>query len=828
MTPADEGSRYPARLIDDQLAQSKARRRGSLVSTALRTRSPGGRYLLAAAATRELALPELLAAAREGRRVDADPEALCDLARVVGLQFGTEADRRDALALFDLALELGGPKRVSSRNAAVHAQLAYVSGDPERARWLVRRYKHLPELERDALLADLEHPDAGGEEQAWVKRLGALCGHPELRLDPDASLPRFDRLRTDVAPASVDGPKVSVVMTAFRSDRALLTAVRSVLDGTWANLEVLVVDDASGPEYDAVLDAAATLDERVRVIRKDVNGGTFAARNTAFDAATGDFITGLDSDDWAAPGRLERSIAPLLADPELQLTYGEAFLFNEDLTATRPGRVLTTASTASMMFRRSALDRLGYYDEIRKGADTEFLHRFSAAFGKGAVRRLQGTWDTVMRQAPGSLSREEFGPGWKHPSRRAYQSSYPLWHRQIAAGEADPYLPRRPVRRPFWAPYHAAVARGDQRQRRFDAVFCLDWRPFGGPQKSAIEEIKALREEGKSVAVMHLESWRHMTTEDRPMCEPIQRMINDGTVEDGAVEQVLVTDDVVCGLLVLRYPPILQFRSGERSSVRPERMVVLANQAPAERDGSDVRYDPDGCHANATDMFGVEPLWVPQGPQVREALAGFGALADFDMPGILDTADIHPARTGFRSKLPVVGRHSRDDWTKWPAREDLPLVYPGDGRWDVRVMGGVKSVAKIIGEPVPSEWTCYGFNETDVDSFLYQLDFWIYFPHPKQYEAFGRAVLEALAAGCVTVLPPRFEPVFGDAALYCEPSEVVELVDGLYADPERFLARSALAQQRVRERFSHDSYRELVAGLSAGVLNPGDLNHTAA
>ncbi|WP_335986432.1 glycosyltransferase [Glycomyces sp. MUSA5-2] len=811
MTPASEDARYPARLIDDQLRQSRARRRGSLVSTALRTRSPGGRYLLAAAATRSMTLHELLAAAREGRRVDADPEALADLARVVGLQFGTAEDRADALALFDLALELGGPKRIGPRSAAVHAQLAYAAGDAEAVRRLLRRYRHLPALERDALAADLEHPDAGGDERAWIKCLGALCGHPELRLDPDRSLPWFDRLRAEAAPGSVDGPKVSVVMTAYRPDRALLTAVGSLLDGTWANLEVLVVDDASGPEYDPVLDAAAALDARVRVIRKDVNGGTFAARNTAFDAATGDFITGLDSDDWAAPGRIARSIAPLLADPALQLTYGDAFLCNEDLTATRPGRVLTTASTASMTFRRSALDRLGYYDEIRKGADTELLHRFSAAYGEHAVKRLQVT-DTIMRQAPGSLSREEFGPGWKHPSRRAYQSSYPLWHKQIAADEADPYLPRRPEPRPFWAPYHAAVARAEQRRRRFDVVFCLDWRPFGGPQKSTIEEIKALRAEGMSVAVMHLESWRHMTTEDRPMCEPIQRMVNDGTVD-----QVLVTDDVACDLLVLRYPPILQFRSGERSSVRPDRMIVLANQAPAERDGSDVRYDPDGCHANATDMFGTEPLWVPQGPQVREALSGLtaGRLAEFDMPGILDTADIAPARTGFRSVLPVVGRHSRDDRTKWPAAEDLPLVYPGDGRWDVRIMGGVKSIPQITGEPVPPEWTCYGFNETDVDSFLYQLDFWIYFPHPMQYEAFGRAVLEALAAGCVAVLPPRFEPVFGDAALYCEPSEVVPLVDGLYADPERYLDRSALAQQRVRERFSHDSYRKLVSDLLA-------------
>ncbi|WP_205328042.1 glycosyltransferase [Glycomyces sp. YM15] len=820
MNAADETARYPGRLTDDLLVRAGERAPGTMAATALRTRSPGARHLLARAASRSLDLPGLLAAAH---RRDLGPAgepgvnvaALASLARVVGLQFGGEQDRRDALALFDLALDIGGVRRVGRREAAVHAQLAYALGDLAKTRFLLRRYgKHLPALERGALVADLAHPHAGGEETAWIKRLGALTGRPELRLGPAAVdgelLPWFDRLRAASVPRVPSGPLVSVVMTAYRPGRALLTAVRSLLEGAWANVEVLVVDDASGPEYDVVLDAVAGLDDRVRVIRRGVNGGTFAARNTAFEVLTGDFVTGLDADDWAAPGRIARSVAPLLDDPTLQLTYGEAFLFNEDLTVTRPGRVLTTASTASMMFRRGVLDRIGFYDEVRKGADTEFLHRVAAAFGDGAVRRLR-VCDTLMRQASGSLSREEFGPGWKHPARRAYQSAYPLWHEEIRAG-ADPYLPRSPARRPFWAPYHAAVAAAEQRQRRFDVVFCLDWRPFGGPQKSVIEEIKALKAAGLEVAVMHLESWRHMTVEDRPMCVPFQRLVNEGVVE-----QVLVTDDVVCDLLVLRYPPILQFRSGERSGVRPKRMVVLANQAPCERDGSDTRYVPDACHANAIDMFGVVPLWVPQGPQVREALAGAASgLADFDMPGILDEAAVAPARTGFRSVMPVVGRHSRDDWTKWPTAEDLPLVYPGDGRWDVRVMGGVSSVAVITGEDPPSAWTCYGFDETDVDSFLYQLDFWIYFPHPRQYEAFGRAVLEALAAGCVTILPPHFEPTFGDAALYCEPPEVVGLVDGLYADPQRFLARSALAQRRVRERFSHDSYRALVAGLLGG------------
>jgi len=806
----DEAALYPPRLTDDVSAQAKTRKPGSMAATALRTRSPAARHLLARAASRSLTLPRLLEAARAGAAAEVDPEALCELARAVGLQFGGEDDRRDALALYELALRTAGPKRVAPRHQALHAQLAHSLGETKRTRDLLKRYKAMPALERGALEADLAHPDRGGDERAWIKRLGALCRHPELRLDPDPSLPWFDRLRAQAGPPVTGGPKISVVMTAYRPDRALRTAVESLLAGTWTNLEILVVDDASGEEYDHVLDEVAALDERVRLIRERTNRGTFAARNTAFEAATGEFLTGLDSDDWAAPDRLANSVAPLLAEPELQLTHSEAFLFGEDLTVTRPGRVLTTVSTASMTFRRGVLDRVGYYDEVRKGADTEFLNRVAAAYGKPAVRRLRDHWDTLMRQAPGSLSRDEFGPGWKHPARRAYQSAYPLWHREIAEGAADPYLPRSPRRRPFWAPHHTAVAPRERRRRHFDVVFTLDWRPFGGPQKSTIEEIRALRGEGLDIAIMHLESWRHMTTDDRPMCEAIQRMVNDGEVE-----QVLPTDDVECDLLVLRYPPILQFRSGERSEVRPKRMIVLANQAPHERDGSDTRYVPDTCHANAEAMFGVAPLWVPQGPQVREALGGLtaGPLADFDMPGIIDTAQIAPARAGFRSTLPVVGRHSRDDRTKWPTAADLPLVYPGDGRWDVRVMGGVKAVSGLLGHAPSPEWTCYRYNETDVDSFLYQLDFWVYFPHPDQYEAFGRAVLEALASGCVVVLPPRFEATFGDAALYCEPAEVAEVVEAHYADLERYLARSALAQERVRERFSHDTYRKLVTDL---------------
>ena len=92
-----------------------------------------------------------------------------------------------------------------------------------------------------------------------------------------------------------------------------------------------------------------------------------------------------------------------------------------------------------------------------------------------------------------------------------------------------------------------------------------------------------------------------------------------------------------------------------------------------------------------------------------------------------------------RSDLPVIGRHSRDHWTKWPAdRNDLLAAYPESPDVDVRIMGGAETARKLLGSSkIPLNWVAYDYDEVGVPGFLYQLDFYVYFPHPHQIEAFG-------------------------------------------------------------------------------------------
>jgi O-antigen biosynthesis protein len=817
---------YPPQLLDDYLSVVERRAPGSLLATALRTGSQDARLLFARAATRRTtSMFEVLAAVRQATRdqyvrpSEMDVRWLAELARLVALQEILPDDRADGLALYDLALEQFGPELIPAADQGVHAQLAYSLAFSRRASDLLATYASVPQQVRSYLDIDLANPHKGldGATRAdWAQAFGGLFPDPRPAFLPDHGPVPFDQLVTPAVRNVDDEGKVSVVITSFRPGGELLTAVRSIINQSWSNLEILLVDDGSPSEYGSILDQCVTLDARVKLIRLDANAGTYMARNVAMDAATGDFVTFQDSDDWSHPKRIEEQVRLLLQDKTLMATVSEALKVTEHLSITKPGRNPRVMCTSSMMFRRRpTLAKIGYMDSVRKSADTEYLRRIEVAFTLGSVHRIRDSIYALIRQHNSSLSACEFREGWIHPARFAYRSAYTLWHEQIAAGSADPYLPKDLRRRPFPAPSHIRQAGAELTTKsRYDVILASDWRPFGGPQKSMLEEIAALTRQGMRVGVLNIEAYRFMTTQRKSLCRPIQELINDGTVG-----HVLHSDEVETSLLVVRYPPVLQFPAATASRIKANRLLILANQAPSELDGTDLRYVPATCTMNARKMFSVEPEWCPQGPNVRKALAASTPqpeITEFDMPGIIDTEKWCLERTGYRSDQPIIGRHSRDTWTKWPQdRRELLQAYPDSTPVDVRIMGGAKTAQELLAKPeLPANWLVYDYDEVSVRSFLFQIDFYVYFPHPRMIEAFGRAILEALASGCVVILPPHFVDTFGDAALYCNPGDVLDVVKRYYSNRKLFLSQSRLAQERVRQRYSHETYVAQIVALS--------------
>lgn len=122
-------------------------------------------------------------------------------------------------------------------------------------------------------------------------------------------------------------PTVSVLMSAFNAERFLEQAVRSVLDQSWTDLELIVVDDAS---TDRTAEILARLQEpRLKLIRQPRNAGLVQAMNTALEQAQGEFIARMDADDVAMPERLAQQIALLRARAELAAVGSSCVVIDE-------------------------------------------------------------------------------------------------------------------------------------------------------------------------------------------------------------------------------------------------------------------------------------------------------------------------------------------------------------------------------------------------------------------------------------------------------------------------------------------------------------------
>ena len=105
-------------------------------------------------------------------------------------------------------------------------------------------------------------------------------------------------------------PKVSVIMPVYNSQRYLHDAIESVLNQTFSDLELIIVDDGSVDKSGEICDAYAEQDMRVRVIHKE-NGGICSARNCGLCSAAGEYITFCDHDDKMMPSNLEKTVAAI-------------------------------------------------------------------------------------------------------------------------------------------------------------------------------------------------------------------------------------------------------------------------------------------------------------------------------------------------------------------------------------------------------------------------------------------------------------------------------------------------------------------------------------
>ena len=183
-------------------------------------------------------------------------------------------------------------------------------------------------------------------------------------------------------------PVVSVLLPAYNAAATVRAAAESVLNGTSAALELIIVDDGSTDGTGAaVADLAA--DDRVRIISRP-NKGLSASLNEAIAYASAPFIARMDADDVSMPDRLEAQLQYLADNPDVVMVGGQIRrivkgqaestsqlpLEHDDIVAALlRGQHAICHST--VLIRRSALDRIGGYWEHGVAEDWDLYLRLS-------------------------------------------------------------------------------------------------------------------------------------------------------------------------------------------------------------------------------------------------------------------------------------------------------------------------------------------------------------------------------------------------------------------------------------------------------------------
>lgn len=345
---------------------------------------------------------------------------------------------------------------------------------------------------------------------------------------------------------------------------------------------------------------------------------------------------------------------------------------------------------------------------------------------------------------------------------------------------------------------------------RCDLVYVTDLRFPGGTTSSLVQEVRAAVEAGYRVGLLHLSN--PALGQGSLPSPPVARLLGDDRVI-----HLLPGEHATAPLVIVKHPMVFHDPVGGRLSIDTDQVLLAVGQVPGHLDGT-VYYDPLQVDSHVTEAFGVRPRWAPVSPAVRSSLRAAAseglALTDEDWVEVID-----PSQWPTRSDRPidldaiVIGRHGRPDRLKWPGDPSTVRgAYPDDPRVRVRVLGAPDDLATIA-DGVPDNWEVLSFGSVPPAEFLADLDVFVYHHHPDLVEAFGRTILEALTVGVAVVVGPHFEPLFGDACVYADPSDTLQVVERLAADPEVYRRQVEAGWRVVRERFSLDAHLERVQRL---------------
>jgi len=483
-----------------------------------------------------------------------DPYLKSALALELGLYYANQLDKRTApFTIQFLTTALGkriGPERVRKLAVLLAEALELLGREKEATKLLMDLLDQETHPDLYLALANLEKTPE--ERLKWINHVLKGYDLQEVKLNEEVKRDAYYRLTTDPIQKRMEAksPKVSVIIPAYNAESGIRIALDSLLNQTWSNIEILVIDDCS---TDQTLDTVKSYTEKhnnVHLFSTEVNSGPYVARNIGLTHATGEFVTVNDADDWSHPEKIEIQVKHLLENPEVIANTSYHARLTEHLKPYRrsmPGKYIFS-NMSSLLFRKEAvLEKIGYWDEVRFAADSEFKNRLKKAFGEDAVVDVPtGPLSFPMQSSNSLTASSSFGyAGFLMGVRKEYRESYGYFHEHAESL----YMPRNPEKRLFPVPQPMLPNRTTNKgnTREVDVAIIADFRLE--PEPYLIDQLKVLKKMGHQVGLVQMGTY---DLKIKPATHTSIRELIDGN----AIQLLVYGEKVYCNQVLIYNPAI--------------------------------------------------------------------------------------------------------------------------------------------------------------------------------------------------------------------------------------------------------------------------------
>jgi glycosyltransferase involved in cell wall biosynthesis len=238
----------------------------------------------------------------------------------------------------------------------------------------------------------------------------------------------------------MDKNLVSVVIPTYNTSNFLIKAIQSVINQTYKNWELIIVDDGSTDQTRQIVEEFQKKDSRIKYFFQN-NKGQGAARNLGIKNASGNYIAFLDSDDEFFENKLERVISHFEKDKNIGFIYTDAIIIGDYLYKKRRSEIVTPYSggiyikllfnnfitTSTVIVKREVLQNCGLFDEsdlLRNFEDYDLWLRIAKKY--------------KIEYIPEVLTKYYFVPkitSWKK-RRRAYKAMIYIYYKNLKIANA--------------------------------------------------------------------------------------------------------------------------------------------------------------------------------------------------------------------------------------------------------------------------------------------------------------------------------------------------------------------------------------------------------